>query len=140
MRSLLHADTPAPLAAKLPPLPARAKRVIYLHLIGAVQPRPVRLQAGLAQVRRQAAPDSLLKGKRFAFIGATPTLAASRYRFNRHGRGGQFFSELLPHMAKEADRFTFVRSMRTDEINHAPAQMFLHTGFGRGGRPSSGRG
>jgi hypothetical protein len=28
--------------------------------------------------------------------------------------------------------------MHTNEINHAPAQMFLHTGFGQGGRPSMG--
>ena len=37
-----------------------------------------------------------------------------------------------------ADDITLLKGLHTDEINHAPAQMFLHTGFGRGGRPSFG--
>ena len=45
---------------------------------------------------------------------------------------------LLPHLATVADDIAVVRSLHTEEINHAPAQMFLHTGFGRGGRPSLG--
>jgi uncharacterized protein (DUF1501 family) len=47
-------------------------------------------------------------------------------------------SELLPHLACVADEIAVVRSMHTEEINHAPAQMFLHTGFGRGNRPGVG--
>src|SRR5581483_7194582 len=66
------------------------------------------------------------------------TLAGSRFRFARHGQSGQTLSELLPHLGGVADELTVVRSLHTDEINHGPAQMFLHTGFGRGGRPSLG--
>jgi hypothetical protein len=47
-------------------------------------------------------------------------------------------SELLPHLAGVADELAVVRTLHTDEINHGPAQMFLQTGFGRGGRPSLG--
>jgi hypothetical protein len=65
-------------------------------------------------------------------------LAGSRYQFKQHGESGQHLSELLPHLSTVADDLTILRGMHTDEINHAPAQMFLHTGFGRGGRPSFG--
>src|SRR6185437_12528037 len=44
----------------------------------------------------------------------------------------------LPHLGGVADQLAVVRSLHTEEINHGPAQMFLHTGFGRGGRPSFG--
>jgi hypothetical protein len=47
-------------------------------------------------------------------------------------------SELLPNLATVADDIAVIRSVHNDEINHAPAQMFLHSGFGRGGRPSLG--
>lgn len=86
----------------------------------------------------QLCPDELTRGKRFAFIGGTMTLAGSQFRFRRCGQSGQPMSELLPNLATVADELAVIRSVHTDEINHAPAQMFLHTGFGRGGRPSFG--
>ncbi len=117
----------------------RARRVIYLHMIGApsqldlFDPKPV-----LVRHDGQPCPDELTRGRRFAFIGGALTLAGSRFRFARHGQSGQTMSELLPRLATVADELTVVRSLHTDEINHGPAQMFLHTGFGRGGRPSFG--
>jgi hypothetical protein len=83
-------------------------------------------------------PPELLKGKRFAFIGGAMKLAGSQYRFARHGESGQEMSQLLPQLATVADDITILKGLHTDEINHAPAQMFQHTGFGRGGRPSFG--
>ena len=66
------------------------------------------------------------------------TLAGSTFKFAKHGKSGLELSELLPNLAKVADDIAVVRSIHTEEINHAPAQMFLHTGFGRGNRPSLG--
>jgi hypothetical protein len=86
----------------------------------------------------QACPPELVEGKRFAFIGDEMTLAGSQYKFKRHGASGQEISELLPHLATIADDIAILKGLHTNEINHAPAQMFLHTGFGRGGRPSFG--
>jgi hypothetical protein len=56
----------------------------------------------------------------------------------RHGKSGVEISELLPHLAKVADELAVIRSVQTDEFNHGPAQLFLHTGSGRPGRPSFG--
>jgi hypothetical protein len=128
-----------PLAARLPHFAPKAKHVIYLHMIGA--PSQLDLfdhKPKLNEHDGKACPPELLDGKRFAFISDQMTLAGSQYRFERHGESGQQFSELLPHLATVADDITVLRGMHTDEINHAPAQMFLHTGFGRGGRPSFG--
>jgi hypothetical protein len=83
-------------------------------------------------------PEDLLAGKRFAFIGGKLKLSGSKYKFAQHGQSGQQFSELLPHLSTVADDIAVVHSLQTEEINHAPAQMFLHCGFGRGGRPSFG--
>jgi hypothetical protein len=128
-----------PLAARPQHFAPRARRVIYLHMIGApsqldlFDPKPA-----LVKHDGQACPEELTRGKRFAFIGGQMTLAGSRFAFKKRGRSGQQISELLPHLAQVADELAIVRSLHTEEINHAPAQMFLHTGFGRGGRPSMG--
>ena len=128
-----------PLAARPSRFAPKATNVIYLHMIGA--PSQLDLfdyKPKLVEHDGQACPSELLKGKRFAFIGGEMTLAGSQYRFKRCGDSGQQISELLPHLATVADDITLLKGLHTEEINHAPAQMFLHTGFGRGGRPSFG--
>jgi hypothetical protein len=128
-----------PLVARLPHFAPKAKNVIYLHMIGA--PSQLDLfdhKPKLMEHDGQTCPPELLEGKRFAFIGGEMTLAGSQYKFHQHGQSGQQISELLPHLATVADDIAILKGLHTDEINHAPAQMFLHTGFGRGGRPSFG--
>ncbi len=128
-----------PLAARPSRFAPKAKHVIYLHMIGA--PSQLDLfdyKPKLVERDGQACSAELLKGKRFAFIGGEMTLAGSQFRFQQCGESGQQISELLPHLATVADDITLLKGLHTEEINHAPAQMFLHTGFGRGGRPSFG--
>ena len=117
----------------------KAKHVIYLHMIGA--PSQLDLfdyKPLLQKLDGQKCPEELTKGKRFAFIGGEMTLAGTEFQFKRHGQSGLELSELLPNLGSIADDICVVRSLHTNEINHAPAQMFLHTGFGQGGRPSLG--
>jgi len=128
-----------PLAAKKPHFAPRAKHVIYLHMIGA--PSQLDLfdeKPELTKYHGEPCPPEVTKGRDFAFIGKTSTLAASQWKFSQHGESGQTMSELLPHLSGMADELAVIRSLHTEEINHAPAQMFLHSGFGRGGRPSFG--
>lgn len=116
-----------------------AKRVIYLHMIGA--PSQLDLfeeKPELSRRDKQPCPSEVTKNRDFAFIGKTSLLAGSPWKFQEYGEAGHTFSSLLPHLATVGDDMTFIRSLHTDEINHAPAQMFLHSGFGRGGRPSLG--
>jgi uncharacterized protein (DUF1501 family) len=136
--SLLAQDSPPP-AGLMPHHAPRAKNVIYLHMIGA--PSQLDLFDPKPELQRrdgEECPAELLQGKRFAFIGGKMKLSGSPFRFSPQGQSGQQMSELLPHLSSVADELCILRGMHTNEINHAPAQMFLHTGFGRGGRPSMG--
>lgn len=126
-------------SALQPHFAPRAKHVIYLHMIGAPSQLDL-FDAKPELVKRdgEPCPESLLAGKRFAFIGNEKRLSGSRFKFAQHGKSGQQLSELLPNLAKVADDIAIIRTLHTEEINHAPAQIFLHTGFGRGDRPSFG--
>ena len=137
LASLLQNDLMGALGQ--PHFAPRAKHVIYLHMIGA--PSQLDLfeeKPELVKRNNQPCPAEVTKDRDFAFIGKTSTLAGSPWKFSRHGECGHVMSELLPHLSEVADDLAFIRSLHTDEINHAPAQMFLHSGFGRGGRPSFG--
>ena len=123
--------------------PARAKNVIYVHMVGA--PSHLDLfdyKPELQQRSGQLCPDEMFKGKRLAFIRSQPKLMGtpddSRFRFSQCGQSGLHISNLMPQLQTVADEISFVHSMHTDQFNHAPAQMYLLTGFQRFGRPSLG--
>ena len=120
-------------------LAARAKHVIYLHMVGA--PSQLDLfdyKPELVRHNGELMPESLWEGLRLAFIRQRPKLLGTRFRFRRCGRSGMEMSELLPHLSDVADELTLIKSVRTEQFNHAPAQLMLQTGFGRFGRPSLG--
>jgi hypothetical protein len=128
-----------PLASKQPHFAPRAKHVIYLHMVGA--PSQLDLfdhKPELVKHNGELCPKEFIEGKRFAFIRGHPSLLGTRFKFDRHGRSGAEISENLPHLAQVADELAIVKTLNTDEFNHGPAQLFLHTGFGRLGRPSLG--
>ncbi|MEA3213527.1 MAG: hypothetical protein QOE70_6584 [Chthoniobacter sp.] len=119
--------------------PAKAKRVIYIHLAGAPsQLETFDFKPELAKLDRQLCPDSFLKGKRFAFIKGVPKMLGPQVKFAQHGQGGAWISEDLPELAKVADKMCFVKSMWTEQFNHAPAQLMLQTGHQIKGRPCLG--
>jgi hypothetical protein len=129
----------SPLAPKRPHFEPRAKRVIYLFQAGA--PSQLELfdhKPELAKRDGQLPPADLLKGYRAAFINPKSALLGPKFKFARHGRCGMELSELLPHTAKIADDVCLVRSMQTDAVNHAPAQILMNTGSQQFGRPSFG--
>ncbi|MBL8843605.1 MAG: DUF1501 domain-containing protein [Planctomycetes bacterium] len=133
------ASTARPLVPRSPPLPARVKQVISIHLSGAPPQHDLfDWKPKLVQHHLQPCPEELLQGQRFAFIQGRPLLLGSPYRFAQHGQSGAWMSELLPNLATVADRLCIVRSMRTTEFNHAPAELFLHTGDRNAGHPALG--
>jgi hypothetical protein len=60
------------------------------------------------------------------------------FRYHQRGQSGQWISELLPHFSSVVDDVCVIRSMTTDQFNHVPAQLFMHTGQPRLGYPSLG--
>ena len=141
--SMLQADSQAAMMADpLLPRPseseAKAKRVIYLHLTGS--PPHLDLwdyKPELVKRDGEDCPDEYYKGKRFAFTSGRPTLLGTRRQFSQHGKHG-LWSDALPHLQGVADDLCVIKSMTTDQFNHAPAELFVLTGSPRPGRPSLG--
>ena len=132
-------DASTPLSPLPPQFPAKVRRVIYLHMAGA--PSQLELFEHKPELKRfdgQDCPASFLAGKRFAFISGVPKLLGSQYPFHQSGQSGQWISDRLPHIEKHLDDVCLIKSMRTEQFNHAPAQLLVHTGNPRLGYPSLG--
>ncbi len=131
--------TPGPMAPHLPPLPAKAKSVIYLSMSGAPPQHDLfDYKPRLNELHGQPCPDEYLKGDTFAFIKGKPKLLGSPYKFAQYGQAGGWVSEMLPHFTKIVDDVAVIRSMNTDQFNHAPAELFFYTGNMRAGAASLG--
>ena len=128
-----------PLAPRQPHFPAKAKRVIYLFQAGA--PSHLELFDNKPELTKrdgQLPPAELLKGYRAAFINPNSALLGPKFKFAKHGQCGMELSEVLPHTAKIADDICLIRTMQTEAVNHAPAQIMMNTGSQQFGRPSFG--
>ena len=127
------------LAPRQPHHPARAKRVIHLFMAGA--PSQLELfdyKPELKKLQGKPIPPSVIMGQRYAFIRPDAAVLGPQFSFRKHGRCGAELSEMLPHLARIVDDITIVKSVKTDQFNHAPAQIFFNTGFSQPGRPSLG--
>lgn len=132
-------DMSNPLLAKASHYAPKAKRIIFLHMAGA--PSQLELfdyKPLLHQLDGKPCPDSLLEGKRFAFIQGVPNMLGPQVTFGQYGQSGAWVSELFPNFQSVVDEVAFLKAVETDEFNHAPAQLFMHTGSPRQGRPSMG--
>ena len=128
-----------PLAPRKPHFKAKAERVIYIHLTGS----PPHLdmwdyKPKLVELTGQPCPDAFLKGKRFAFTSGVPKLLGSPRKWAQFGKGGIWLSDAVKHLHEVADELCVIKSMNTDQFNHAPAELFVYTGSPRPGRPSIG--
>ena len=127
------------LAVKPPHFAPRAKRVVYMFQAGA--PSHLELfdwKPQLAKHDGRLPPAGLLDGYRAAFINPNSALLGPKFKFRPYGKAGIEMSELLPHTGRIADDICLVRSMQTDAVNHAPAQILMNTGSQQFGRPSFG--
>lgn len=119
--------------------PGKAKAVIHLFMAGA--PSQLELfteKPTLTKLEGQPLPASILGDQRYAFIQANAGVLGPRFKFRHHGESKQELSEALPRLATVADDISIFNAVHTDQFNHAPAQLFLNTGFGQPGRPSIG--
>jgi hypothetical protein len=128
-----------PLMARSPQFIGKAKSVIYLHMAGA--PSQLELfdfKPDLLKLDGQDCPQSLLEGKKFAFIRGVPKMLGPQAVFKQRGQSGAWISDNLPHLTTVADEISFLKAVQTDQFNHGPAQLLMHTGSPRLGRPSIG--
>jgi hypothetical protein len=125
--------------AGLPHFAAKAKHVIYLHMSGGPpQQELFDYKPELVKHHLQPCPDELLKNQRFAFIKGHPLLLGTPYKFAKKGQCGTWVSELLPHVGGIVDDLAIIRSMHTDQFNHAPAELLMFTGTPRNGGAAMG--
>jgi len=132
-------DPGRPLSPLPPQFAPKARRVIYLHMAGA--PSQLELfehKPELTKFDGKDCPASFLAGKRFAFISGIPKLLGSQYPFHQAGQSGAWLSDRLPYLERHIDDLCFIRSMHTDQFNHAPAQLLVQTGNARLGYASFG--
>jgi len=127
------------LAPKSAPSRPRAKAVIHLFMAGApsqlelFDPKPT-----LAKLQGSPLPKSIIGDQRYAFIQPDAAVLGPQFEFAQHGQSGAVLGSPLEHLGKVADEICFIKSVTTDQFNHAPAQIFLNTGFSQPGRPSMG--
>ncbi len=128
-----------PLAPKAPHFAPKAKRVIHLFMAGA--PSQLDLfdfKPDLLKYEGHPLPPSMTQGQRLAFIRSDAACLGPRFPFAKHGQSGAELSEMLPHLASVVDDLCIIKSVQTEQFNHAPAQIFMNSGFAQPGRPSMG--
>jgi hypothetical protein len=139
LSSLTRAEGNDPFGPREAHYPPRAKSVIFLFMAGG--PSQLDLfdyKPSLAKYEGQQVPDSVLEDQELPFIERDATLMASPMKFARHGQSGAELCEALPHLGEVVDDIAIVKSVHTDAFNHAPAQIFAHTGHLQLGKPSIG--
>lgn len=135
LKSLLSAPRVAhagALSEKKPHFEPKAKRVIFVYLQGA----PSHLET--FEYKPKLFEDD---GKFETLTGGTGNprkYLAPQWKFKQHGESGQWFSDLIPNVAKHADKWAIIRTLTTDIPNHPQAVLQLHTGSHRFTRPSWG--
>ena len=128
-----------PLAPKAPHFPPRAKRCLFIFLIGGTSqmdmwdPKPV-----LNRLHGQQIPASYREGVRLGQTSYDAPLMGCPFPFRRYGQSGMELSELLPHLGAHVDDLTLIRSMYHEAFDHAPGELVLATGKDQPGRPTIG--
>ena len=123
-------------------IPARAKRVICLHMLGAISHVDTfDYKPTLEKMHGQEIPQSVRETQRLSTMSsgqsAFPIVGPLR-PFKQRGQSGAWVSDFLPYTAAIVDDLCFIKTMHTEHVNHDPASKFLHTGFQLAGRPSAG--
>ncbi len=124
-----------PLAAKQPPFPARAKRIVFLFMKGGpshvdtFDPKPL--------LQRDDGKPYPFKQPRVQFA-ETGKLLKSPWKFKQYGQSGLPVSELFPNVAQCVDELCILRSVHGTNPAHGGALLKMHTGSDTQVRPSMG--
>lgn len=137
--AMAGAEVQRSLVARGGHFPGKVKNVIFLFMAGGpsqlemFEDKPL-----LRKYDKQAPPESMTKGRRFAFLKPDAKLMGSRQTFAKYGECGMELSSALPHHRRIVDEVCWLRGVSTDVFNHGPAKLFMNSGFQAPGRPSLG--
>ncbi len=139
-QSAVQGGDMVPMGTHFPP---KAKRVIYLHMVGG--PAQMDLFDHKPVMQKwfdKDLPESIRNGQRLTTMTSGQTrfpIAPTKYKFSAAGNCGMpMNTELLPNLAKKADEICWMRSLHTEAINHEPAIAAMQTGNQITGRPCLG--
>ena len=122
--------------AAVPPLhPPRVKRVIFLFMYGG--PSCVDTFDYKPQLTADHGKPLPFNKPRLQFRG-TQNLFGSPWKFRQYGESGTWVSDLFPHVARHADKLTFVHSLHGSNAAHGGALLKIHTGSDTFVRPGMG--
>jgi hypothetical protein len=120
----------------------KAKHLIYLFMNGgASQMDLYDHKPKLSEQFDKDLPPSVINGQRLTTMTSGQSrfpVAPSMFKFAQHGQSGAWISELLPGIAKHADKLSFIKSVYTEAINHDPAVTYICTGAQIPGKASLG--
>ncbi|MEJ6570241.1 MAG: DUF1501 domain-containing protein [Akkermansiaceae bacterium] len=127
------------LSPQAPLIKPKAKAVIHLFMAGApsqlelFDPKP-----HLTKLEGSPLPKSIIGDQRYAFIQTDAAVLGPQFEFKKYGETQATLGSPLAPLGAVADDLCIVKSCTTDQFNHAPAQLFLNSGFSQPGRPSLG--
>jgi hypothetical protein len=127
---------PNPLAPKTPPLPARAKSVIFLFMYGGpshvdtfeYKPKLYELDGKTIPVKTFGRGGKKNEGR----------VIGPKWKFKQYGQSGKWVSDLFPHLATCVDDIAFLHSMTADSPIHGSAMLQMNTGRILSGHPCLG--
>jgi uncharacterized protein (DUF1501 family) len=127
----------------VPQFAPKAKRAIYISLIGAPSQLDTFDYKPELEKRFKEELKTYLADEGERLTGMTAgqasfPLAPSRFKFSQYGQSGTWVSEALPWVGKMADDICVIKSMHTDAINHEPANQLVCTGSMVNGKASMG--
>jgi len=125
------ADSNNPLAPRPAHFKPRAKRVIFMFMVGGPS------HVDTFDYKPRLETDDGKSAPR-QDVGGDRVWLKSPWKFKQHGESGLPISELFPHLAKRADDLCLINGMHTDLPSHAQGTILWHTGSGQFVRPSVG--
>jgi hypothetical protein len=125
-----------PLAPKLPPLPAKARSVIFLFMYGG----PSHVDTFDYKPGLYPLDGKTIAVKTFGRGGKKNEgrIVGPKWRFHQHGECGKAVSTLFPHLATCVDDIAFIHSMYAESPIHGSAMLMMNSGRLLSGHPCLG--
>lgn len=125
-----------PLAAKEPPHPPKAKRVIFLYMYGG----PSHIDTFDYKPTMNGMDGKTIEVKTFGRGGHRNQgrIVEPRWKFQQYGESGKWVSDLFPNFARHVDEIGFIHSMTADSPIHGSAMLQMNSGRIISGSPCLG--
>ena len=125
-----------PLAPKNPPLPGKAKSVIFLFMYGG----PSHMDTFDYKPKLYPLDGKTIDVKTFGRGGKRnkSRVVGPKWKFKPYGECGKMVSDLFPHVGSCVDDIAFLHSMTAESPIHGSAMLMMNAGNLLSGHPSLG--